>query len=69
MYTLGRHVLEFKNHGAFVIPAVFLHQELPIRMSHALFMLNSSSSLLPVSVAEMPTFQKIARSYLEDIRY
>ncbi|GJJ78060.1 hypothetical protein EMPS_10419 [Entomortierella parvispora] len=36
-------------------------------MSHALSMLNNSSNLLPLSVVEMPTFQKIARSYLEDI--
>ncbi|KAF9945014.1 hypothetical protein BGZ70_004137, partial [Mortierella alpina] len=65
MYTLGRHVLESKNQGALIIPAVFLHQELPIRLSHALKMLNSN--LLPVNMAEMPTFQQITRSYLEDI--
>ncbi|KAG0053599.1 hypothetical protein BGZ83_000809 [Gryganskiella cystojenkinii] len=69
MYTLGRHVLESKSQGAFVIPAVFLHQELPIRMSHALSMLNNStlSLSLPINMAEIPTFQRIARSYLEDI--
>ncbi|KAG0319592.1 hypothetical protein BGZ99_005003 [Dissophora globulifera] len=65
MYTLGRHVLESKNQGALVIPAVFLHQELPIRLSHALKMLNSNA--LPVNMADMPNFQHIARSYLEDI--
>ncbi|CAO3572228.1 unnamed protein product [Mortierella alpina] len=65
MYTLGRHVLESKNQGALVIPAVFLHQELPIRLSHALTMLNSN--MLPVNMADMPNFQHIARSYLEDI--
>ncbi|KAF9329444.1 hypothetical protein BG006_007473 [Podila minutissima] len=65
MYTLGRHVLESKNQGALVIPAVFLHQELPIRLSHALKMLNSN--MLPVNMSDMPTFQHIARSYLEDI--
>ncbi|KAG0047258.1 hypothetical protein BGZ83_007663 [Gryganskiella cystojenkinii] len=65
MYTLGRHVLESKNQGALVIPAVFLHQELPIRLSHALSMLNSN--MLPVNMADMPNFQHIARSYLEDI--
>ncbi|KAI8604276.1 mitochondrial branched-chain alpha-ketoacid dehydrogenase kinase-domain-containing protein [Dissophora ornata] len=65
MYTLGRHVLESKNQGALVIPAVFLHQELPIRLSHALKMLNSN--MLPVNMADMPNFQHIARSYLEDI--
>ncbi|KAG0325867.1 hypothetical protein BG004_003084 [Podila humilis] len=65
MYTLGRHVLESKNQGALVIPAVFLHQELPIRLSHALKMLNSN--ILPVNMSDMPTFQHIARSYLEDI--
>ncbi|KAF9181517.1 hypothetical protein BGZ51_005390 [Haplosporangium sp. Z 767] len=60
-----RHVLESKNQGALVIPAVFLHQELPIRLSHALTMLNSN--MLPVNMADMPNFQHIARSYLEDI--
>ncbi|KAF9899196.1 hypothetical protein BX616_003179 [Lobosporangium transversale] len=65
MYTLGRHVLESKNQSALVIPAVFLHQELPIRLSHALKMLNSNT--LPVNLADMPNFQHIARSYLEDI--
>ncbi|KAF9109398.1 hypothetical protein BGX27_007655, partial [Mortierella sp. AM989] len=65
MYTLGRHVLESKNQSALVIPAVFLHQELPVRLSHALNMLNSN--LLPFNMSEMPTFQHIARSYLEDI--
>ncbi|KAF9561048.1 hypothetical protein EC968_005864 [Mortierella alpina] len=65
MYTLGRHVLESKNQGALVIPAVFLHQELPIRLSHALTMLNSN--MLPVNMVDMPNFQHIARSYLEDI--
>ncbi|KAG0357005.1 hypothetical protein BGZ54_000502 [Gamsiella multidivaricata] len=62
---MARHVLESKNQGALVIPAVFLHQELPIRLSHALKMLNSN--LLPVNMADMPNFQNIARSYLEDI--
>ncbi|KAF9961863.1 hypothetical protein BGZ72_001414 [Mortierella alpina] len=65
MYTLGRHVLESKNQSALMIPAVFLHQELPIRLSHALKMLNSN--LLSINMAEMPTFQQITRSYLEDI--
>ncbi|KAF9109565.1 hypothetical protein BGX27_007479 [Mortierella sp. AM989] len=65
MYTLGRHVLESKNQGALVIPAVFLHQELPIRLSHALKMLNSN--MLPINMSDMPNFQHIARSYLEDI--
>ncbi|KAF9283763.1 hypothetical protein BGZ68_005116 [Mortierella alpina] len=65
MYTLGRHVLESKNQGALMIPAVFLHQELPIRLSHALKMLNSN--LLPINMADMPMFQQITRSYLEDI--
>ncbi|KAF9937702.1 hypothetical protein BGZ67_000974 [Mortierella alpina] len=65
MYTLGRHVLESKNQSALIIPAVFLHQELPIRLSHALKMLNTN--LLPINMAEMPTFQHITRSYLEDI--
>ncbi|KAF9352840.1 hypothetical protein BGX26_009356 [Mortierella sp. AD094] len=65
MYTLGRHVLESKNQGALVIPAVFLHQELPIRLSHALKMLNSN--MLPLNMSDMPNFQHIARSYLEDI--
>ncbi|KAF9428490.1 hypothetical protein BGZ94_002199 [Podila epigama] len=65
MGDAGPHVLESKNQGALVIPAVFLHQELPIRLSHALKMLNSSS--LPVNMSDMPTFQHIARSYLEDI--
>ncbi|KAF9349730.1 hypothetical protein BGX26_012005 [Mortierella sp. AD094] len=65
MYTLGRHVLESKSQNALVIPAVFLHQELPIRLSHALNMLNSN--LLPFNMSEMPTFQHIAQSYLEDI--
>ncbi|KAF9127835.1 hypothetical protein BGW39_005525 [Mortierella sp. 14UC] len=65
MYTLGRHVLESKNQGALAIPAVFLHQELPIRLSHALKMLNSNS--LPINMADMPNFQSIFASYLEDI--
>ncbi|KAF9346765.1 hypothetical protein BGX34_003635, partial [Mortierella sp. NVP85] len=65
MYTLGRHVLESKNQGALAIPAVFLHQELPIRLSHALKMLNSN--MLPINMQDMPNFQQIARSYLEDI--
>ncbi|KAG0205580.1 hypothetical protein BGX33_007860 [Mortierella sp. NVP41] len=65
MYTLGRHVLESKNQGALAIPAVFLHQELPIRLSHALKMLNSNT--LPVNMADMPNFQSIFASYLEDI--
>ncbi|KAF9435456.1 hypothetical protein BGZ76_006269 [Entomortierella beljakovae] len=65
MYTLGRHVLESKNQSALVIPAVFLHQELPIRLSHALKLLNSNA--LPVNMSDMPNFQLIARSYLEDI--
>ncbi|KAF9083924.1 hypothetical protein BGX29_002830 [Mortierella sp. GBA35] len=65
MYTLGRHVLESKNHSALVIPAVFLYQELPIRLSHALKLLNST--LLPVNMTDMPTFQQVARSYVEDI--
>ncbi|KAF9201541.1 hypothetical protein BGZ49_008222, partial [Haplosporangium sp. Z 27] len=65
MYSLGRHVLESKNQAALVIPAVFLHQELPIRLSHALKMLNSN--MLPVNMSDMPNFQHIARSYLEDI--
>ncbi|KAG0371980.1 hypothetical protein BGX24_000909 [Mortierella sp. AD032] len=65
MYTLGRHVLESKNQSALVIPAVFLYQELPIRLSHALKLLNST--LLPVNMTDMPTFQQVARSYVEDI--
>ncbi|KAI1301020.1 hypothetical protein EDD11_005877 [Mortierella claussenii] len=65
MYTLGRHVLESKNQSALVIPAIFLHQELPIRLSHALNMLNCN--LLPFNMSDLPTFQHIARSYLEDI--
>ncbi|KAF8940342.1 hypothetical protein BGZ47_007793 [Haplosporangium gracile] len=65
MYTLGRHVLESKSQGALAIPAVFLHQELPIRLSHALKMLNSNS--LPINMADMPNFQSIFASYLEDI--
>ncbi|KAF9912604.1 hypothetical protein EC991_010029 [Linnemannia zychae] len=65
MYTLGRHVLESKNQSALVIPAVFLYQELPIRLSHALKLLNST--LLPVNMTDMPTFQQVARSYIEDI--
>ncbi|KAK3844082.1 MAG: branched-chain alpha-ketoacid dehydrogenase [Linnemannia gamsii] len=65
MYTLGRHVLESKNQGALAIPAVFLHQELPIRLSHALKMLNSNS--LPINMTDMPNFQSIFASYLEDI--
>ncbi|KAH7053827.1 branched-chain alpha-ketoacid dehydrogenase [Linnemannia elongata] len=65
MYTLGRHVLESKSQGALAIPAVFLHQELPIRLSHALKMLNSNS--LPINMTDMPNFQSIFASYLEDI--
>ncbi|KAF9149326.1 hypothetical protein BG015_008881 [Linnemannia schmuckeri] len=65
MYTLGRHVLESKSQGALAIPAVFLHQELPIRLSHALKMLNSNS--LPINMTDMPNFQAIFASYLEDI--
>ncbi|KAG0007994.1 hypothetical protein BGZ80_003977 [Entomortierella chlamydospora] len=60
-----RHVLESKDQSGLVIPAVFLHQELPIRLSHALNMLNSN--LLPFNMSEIPTIQHIARSYLEDI--
>ncbi|KAG0268300.1 hypothetical protein BGZ95_002515 [Linnemannia exigua] len=59
------HVLESKNQGALAIPAVFLHQELPIRLSHALKMLNSNS--LPINMTDMPNFQSIFASYLEDI--
>jgi len=62
----ARHVLESKSQGALAIPAVFLHQELPIRLSHALKMLNSN--MLPINMQDMPNFQQIARSYLEDIR-
>ncbi|KAF9918167.1 hypothetical protein FBU30_000330 [Linnemannia zychae] len=65
MYSLGRHVLESKSQSALVIPAVFLYQELPIRLSHALKLLNST--LLPVNMIDMPTFQQVARSYVEDI--
>ncbi|KAF9125745.1 hypothetical protein BG015_004831 [Linnemannia schmuckeri] len=65
MYSLGRHVLESKSQSALVIPAVFLYQELPIRLSHALKLLNST--LLPVNMTDMPTFQQVARSYVEDI--
>ncbi|KAF9925852.1 hypothetical protein FBU30_004440 [Linnemannia zychae] len=65
MYTFGRHVLESKNRSALAIPAVFLHQELPIRLSHALKLLTSNS--LPVNMADMPNFQSIFASYLEDI--
>ncbi|KAG0257366.1 hypothetical protein BGZ95_005258 [Linnemannia exigua] len=62
---MDRHVLESKNQSALVIPAVFLYQELPIRLSHALKLLNST--LLPVNMTDMPTFQQVARSYVEDI--
>ncbi|KAG0039595.1 hypothetical protein BGZ82_007573 [Podila clonocystis] len=63
---MGRHVLDSKNPSALMIPAVFLHQELPIRLSHALKLL--STNILPqVNISELPTFQRIARSYLEDI--
>ncbi|KAF9213237.1 hypothetical protein BGZ59_005666 [Podila verticillata] len=66
MYSMGRHVLDARNPSALVIPAVFLHQELPIRLSHALKLLGTN--ILPqVNISELPTFQRIARSYLEDI--
>ncbi|KAI8363761.1 mitochondrial branched-chain alpha-ketoacid dehydrogenase kinase-domain-containing protein [Mortierella sp. GBAus27b] len=64
-FSSSRHVLESKSQGALAIPAVFLHQELPIRLSHALKMLNSN--MLPINMQDMPNFQQIARSYLEDI--
>lgn len=65
---MGQYVLDAKNPSALVIPAAFLHQELPIRLSHALKLL--STNILPhVNISELPTFQRIARSYLEDIRY
>ncbi|KAF9310197.1 hypothetical protein BG003_008841 [Podila horticola] len=63
---MGQYVLDAKNPSALVIPAAFLHQELPIRLSHALKLL--STNILPhVNISELPTFQRIARSYLEDI--
>ncbi|KAF9362542.1 hypothetical protein BGX34_005959 [Mortierella sp. NVP85] len=65
MYTLGRHVIECKNQGALVIPAMFLHQELPIRLSHALKALHPNS--LPFNRTGISAFRDMATSYLEDI--
>ncbi|CAG8456637.1 6405_t:CDS:2 [Ambispora leptoticha] len=63
--TVGRHVLETKNNTGFLIPAQFLHQELPIRFSQTLKMLNSPN--IPHNMNKTPTFQRFREKYYEYI--
>ncbi|CAG8562735.1 3517_t:CDS:2 [Ambispora gerdemannii] len=63
--TVGRHVLEAKNNTRFIIPAQFLHQELPIRLSQTLKMLNSPN--IPHNMNQTPTFQRFREKCYESI--
>ncbi|KAK9695822.1 [Pyruvate dehydrogenase (acetyl-transferring)] kinase isozyme 2 [Basidiobolus ranarum] len=65
MFTIGRHVLECKDRKALLIPAQFLHAELPIRLSQSVKMINSDE--IPCGMGSLPSFRRITNRILEDI--
>ncbi|RUS29987.1 mitochondrial branched-chain alpha-ketoacid dehydrogenase kinase-domain-containing protein [Jimgerdemannia flammicorona] len=67
IYTIGRHVVGSNNKGALVIPAQFLADELPIRYTNVVQMLNSAQELPHQALSHTPTFRKVTQRYLEDI--
>ncbi|RUS21955.1 mitochondrial branched-chain alpha-ketoacid dehydrogenase kinase-domain-containing protein [Endogone sp. FLAS-F59071] len=67
IYSIGRHVQESNNKAALVIPAQFLADELPIRYTNVIQMLNSGQELPHQALSHTPTFRKVTQRYLEDI--
>ncbi|CAG8652551.1 2901_t:CDS:1, partial [Paraglomus occultum] len=65
LYTIGRHVLDSSSPGRYLIPAQFLHAELPIRLSQTLNILQSP--LVPQAFTSMPTFKKFTQQYYDYI--
>ncbi|KAK9721728.1 [Pyruvate dehydrogenase (acetyl-transferring)] kinase isozyme 2 [Basidiobolus ranarum] len=65
IFTIGRHVLEHKDRKALLIPAQFLHSELPIRLSQSVKMINSDE--MPCGMGSLPSFRRISNRILEDI--
>ncbi|KAK9763896.1 [Pyruvate dehydrogenase (acetyl-transferring)] kinase isozyme 2 [Basidiobolus ranarum] len=65
MFTLGSRLLERTDPLALLIPTQFLHQELPIRLTQSVKMLNSHE--LPYNMGGLPTFRRITYDQLEDI--
>jgi len=61
LYTIGRHVLDSSSQGRYLIPAQFLHAELPIRLSQTLKILQSP--LVPQAFTSLPTFKKFTQQY------
>ncbi|ORX91808.1 alpha-ketoacid dehydrogenase kinase [Basidiobolus meristosporus CBS 931.73] len=64
IFTIGKHVLEHKDRKALLIPAQFLHSELPIRLSQSVKMINSE---MPCGMGALPSFRRISNRILEDI--
>ncbi|KAK9703690.1 [Pyruvate dehydrogenase (acetyl-transferring)] kinase isozyme 2 [Basidiobolus ranarum] len=62
LFSIGRHVAKTGNP---LLTAQFLHQELPIRLTQALKIVNSSE--IPSFMSNLPTFQRISKRFLEDI--
>ncbi|KAL1914751.1 uncharacterized protein VTP21DRAFT_8009 [Calcarisporiella thermophila] len=68
IYTVGKSVLASKDQStAMLVPTQFLHEELPVRLSHTVRLLNSPDSLLPHELAQTPAVQHVTLRYLEDI--
>lgn len=65
LYTVGRHVLDSSSQKKYIIPAQFLHAELPIRLSQTLKILHSS--LMPQEFTTLSTFKKFTRQYYDYI--
>ncbi|CAG8504611.1 10561_t:CDS:2 [Paraglomus occultum] len=65
IYTVGRHVLDSSSQKKYIIPAQFLHAELPIRLSQTLKILHSP--LVPQEFSILPTFKKFTRQYYDYI--
>ncbi|KAK9729653.1 [Pyruvate dehydrogenase (acetyl-transferring)] kinase isozyme 2 [Basidiobolus ranarum] len=62
LFSFGNHVA--KTHNP-LLTAQFLHQELPIRLTQTLKMINAHD--VPYNLSNLPTFQKISERYVEDI--
>ncbi|ORY00632.1 hypothetical protein K493DRAFT_335283 [Basidiobolus meristosporus CBS 931.73] len=64
LFSIGRHVAKTGNP---LLTAQFLHQELPIRLTQALKIVNSSD--VPECMSSLPKFQRISKHFLEDIAH
>lgn len=67
IYAVGKVVQDSQSQNALMIPAQFLHEELPIRYIQTLRMLNSDHELPHQFMTSTQTFRNVTQRYLEDV--